>query len=415
MKCLICGKEGSYLCDECKSKVDLQAFCFDVFHNTNGIRDNVECNLLEVIESIVSSIESPEKELMIIKTFSFKPKYKLTCGYSVRDLFDDNCKKIIDNKNISENDKQLIKCIKLSRSFFNKEYDLSYEIASELFEQDLSDECLLTLVDYYTLIRQYDKAIELANKVDDECVNYYLDDCKLRQSGKKRAYIPAAKEDKEKYISFINSIGITIEKPAKKRESEAMKEEDYPEVEFLDDMNFDSFVAYDLETTGLSSKRACITEIGAIKVINGKIIDSKKYKFQELVHPYARITHVEKDAEEKTGITTEMIMNARSIKDVFNDFADFIEDYPLVGYNNKTFDSVRLRRAGRYAHRIITNKQFDLLPIAKRVLRGKHAKLDDIAKEYKIVNPNAHRAYADALTTAKIFMMIKKSTTKEGK
>lgn len=407
MKCLICGKEGSYLCDECKSKVDLQTFCFDVFHNTNGIRDNVECNLLEVIENIVSNIKSPEKELMLIKTFSYKPKYRLTCGYSVRDLLDNNYEKIIDNNNISESDKQIIKCIKLSRSFFNKEYDLSYEIANELYEQDLSNECLLTLVDYYTLIRQYDKAIELTSRVNDDCVNFYLDDCKSRQSGKKRAYLPATKEDKEKYIYFINSIGITIEKHVKKRGSEAMKEEDYPEVEFLDDMNFDSFVAYDLETTGLSSKRACITEIGAIKVINGKIIDSKKYKFQELVHPYARITHVEKDAEKVTGITTEMIKNARSIKEVFNDFADFIEDYPLVGYNNKTFDSVRLRRAGRYAHRVITNKQFDLLPVAKRILRGGYAKLSDIAKEYNIVNPNAHRAYADALTTAKVFMMIK--------
>ena len=174
-------------------------------------------------------------------------------------------------------------------------------------------------------------------------------------------------------------------------------------------MDFDSFVAYDVETSGLNKSFDYITEIGAIKVIDGEIIESEKFKFQELVHPYGKPREIPEEVTEITGITNEMVSNARMVRDVFNDFADFIGDLVLAGYNNKRFDSSMLRRAGRYANRVINNKQSDLLPMAKKKTNLKDAKLNTVANYYGIENPRAHRAYADAITTARLYVAIKQS------
>lgn len=43
----------------------------------------------------------------------------------------------------------------------------------------------------------------------------------------------------------------------------------------------DTFVVFDIETTGLSKETESITEIGAVKVVDGKIID----RFSTFVNP----------------------------------------------------------------------------------------------------------------------------------
>ena len=182
---------------------------------------------------------------------------------------------------------------------------------------------------------------------------------------------------------------------------------EYLQFEFIDNTDFDSFVAYDVETSGLSTSYDYITEIGAIKVVDGVVVETEKFKFQELVHPYGKPRKISEEVTEITGITNEMVADARSVQDVFNDFADFIGDLVLVGYNNKGFDSFFLRRAGRYAGRVICNKQFDLFPLAKRSTNLSDAKLNTVANHFGIENPRAHRAFADAITTAKLYLAIK--------
>ena len=56
---------------------------------------------------------------------------------------------------------------------------------------------------------------------------------------------------------------------------------DYPKPIELKEANFNSFVAFDLETTGIDPNKDAITELAAIRVVNGQIQETKEYIFQE--------------------------------------------------------------------------------------------------------------------------------------
>lgn len=182
---------------------------------------------------------------------------------------------------------------------------------------------------------------------------------------------------------------------------------EYPEFPIHNAADFTSFVAYDFETTGLDSNRDAIIEIGAIKVINGVICEEKKFCFQEFVKPYKKA--VSEEITKLTGIRKEDVANARPIWEVTKDFADFIGDLILVGFNNVRFDSKFLVRAGRISNTIMTNRQFDVMSYAvrnKNTLNLTSCTLDAVSKRLGIVNTDAHRALADAITTAKVYMAL---------
>ena len=101
-----------------------------------------------------------------------------------------------------------------------------------------------------------------------------------------------------------------------------------------------------------------------------------------------------------------MVYNAEEIWDVFPKFMEFVGDNILVGFNCINFDWDFLIRAGRYSNIIIKNKFFDIY----RNLNAfdlKTSNLEEISTKFKIKNPNAHRALADSITTAKVFMKLK--------
>lgn len=186
--------------------------------------------------------------------------------------------------------------------------------------------------------------------------------------------------------------------------------DDYPAFVDRKNANFNSFVAYDFETTGFSPKSDAIIEIGAVKVVNGVVEDAKAFTFQEFVKPYkkslnSRITEI-------TGIKVSDVINARQIWEVMPDFVDFIGDNILVGFNSASFDSKFLTRAGRLSNIIIRNEQFDVMryALANKSTLGLYdgkASLAVLSNKFHIVNPQAHRALADAITTAKVFLAIK--------
>ncbi|MGN1131109.1 MAG: exonuclease domain-containing protein, partial [Ruminococcus sp.] len=134
-----------------------------------------------------------------------------------------------------------------------------------------------------------------------------------------------------------------------------------------------TFICFDIETTGLSAKTEKITEIGAVKVVNGEIVDT----FSTFVNPEkpipARIT-------ELTGINDSMVKDAPSQSEAVSAFLEFAGDNVLVAHN-APFDIGFIRIACDNMSRPFTNVSIDTVAIARAILPDiKNCKLDTVAK-----------------------------------
>ena len=98
----------------------------------------------------------------------------------------------------------------------------------------------------------------------------------------------------------------------------------------------DTYVVFDLETTGFSSKNDRIIEIGAVKIKDGVIIDN----FSEFVNPRRPIPY---KITELTGINDQMVRDAMIIEDVLPRFINFIGDSVIVAHN-APFDTGFIRK-----------------------------------------------------------------------
>lgn len=159
------------------------------------------------------------------------------------------------------------------------------------------------------------------------------------------------------------------------------------------------YVAFDLETTGLSPDTDQIIEIGALKVKDGKVVE----RFMEFVKPDCEISPVITNI---TGITNEMVAGARDTQEIIKDFVDFCEDYVLVGHNIMFDYKFSKIYANRYGY-CFEKKGIDTLKIARKIHKDLESKsLGVLCERYKIVNQAAHRAYHDALATAKLYQCM---------
>ena len=160
-----------------------------------------------------------------------------------------------------------------------------------------------------------------------------------------------------------------------------------------------TYVAFDLETTGLNVETENIIEIGALKVIEGKVVD----RFIEFVKPEQEISPV---VSNLTGITNEMVQSARPTQEIIRDFVDFCKDFVLVGHNVIFDYKFSKKYAAMYGYPF-EKQGIDTLKIARKVHKDMESKsLGALCEHYGIVNQAAHRAYHDALATAKIYHMM---------
>ena len=159
-------------------------------------------------------------------------------------------------------------------------------------------------------------------------------------------------------------------------------------------------VVFDLETTGVDHLNNGITEIGAVKMINGKAVE----EFTTLIKPDYRITE---ENTKITGITEEMVANAPKITAVIPDFMKFIEGCTLVAHN-ADFDMKFIKRFAGASGYEVKNPVIDTLELARKTLPElKHHDLHTIADHFSIVFQH-HRALPDAYTTSEVFVeMIK--------
>ncbi len=159
------------------------------------------------------------------------------------------------------------------------------------------------------------------------------------------------------------------------------------------------YVAFDLETTGLDADNDSIIEIGALKVIDGKVCE----RFIEFAKP---LNPISPKITEITGITNAMVANARPTKDIIRDFISFCEEYVLLGHNIMFDYKFMKQHASKFGY-TFEKQGLDTLQIARKTLKQLESKsLGALCEHYNITNQAAHRAYHDALATAKIYHML---------
>ena len=152
------------------------------------------------------------------------------------------------------------------------------------------------------------------------------------------------------------------------------------------------FVALDLETTGLDANQDTILELGAVRFRGGEILD----RYQTLVNPGRRIPPF---VQQLTSITPRQVQNAPAFYQVVNDFADFISDLPIIGHNI-AFDLGFLRSHGLP----LSNPSYNTWDLASVFLPTlPEYNLRALANHLGLAHDNAHRADADAETTALVF------------
>ena len=159
----------------------------------------------------------------------------------------------------------------------------------------------------------------------------------------------------------------------------------------------DSYVVFDLETTGFNPNVNKIIEIGAVKVENGSITGH----FSKFVNPQIPIPY---EIENLTGINDSMVMDAGTIEEVLPEFMKFCRNCVMVAHNadfDMSFIKHNLKLQGM--EQIFTI--VDTVSLARTLLPELNRyKLDTVAKALGVSLKNHHRAVDDAGCTADIFI-----------
>lgn len=169
-----------------------------------------------------------------------------------------------------------------------------------------------------------------------------------------------------------------------------------------------TFIVFDLETTGLNPASEEITEIAAVRVVEGEIRDS----FQTYVNPHKPIPA---EITELTGISDETVADAPDLDKAVPEFLKWAGEgqYPLVAHN-AGFDMGFLRTA---CQRLGIEREFtsiDTLEMSRLMLPHMHKfKLNILAKELQVGPFEHHRASEDAAVLGRIYVKLLKRLREE--
>ena len=158
------------------------------------------------------------------------------------------------------------------------------------------------------------------------------------------------------------------------------------------------FVVFDSETTGLNPAKDEVVQLGAVRVVNGKIIDGEV--FDTLVNPG---TPIPSSSTEVHRITDALVADAPPFETVCLDFDRFAKDAVLIAHN-APFDMAFLRRQGKTSGIAFEHPVLDTVHLSAIVFGGSEEHtLDALCQRLNISIPSAvrHSALGDALATAK--------------
>ncbi len=169
----------------------------------------------------------------------------------------------------------------------------------------------------------------------------------------------------------------------------------------------DSFVVFDIETTGFGPIHDQIIEIGAVKVVNGSITE----KYSTFINPDVPIPF---EIEQLTGITDQMVIDYPMIDKILPEFLAFCEGCILVAHN-ASFDVGFINKKAEMMGISTDFTVIDTVGLARILLPNLNKfKLNIVAKALGISLENHHRAVDDAGATAEIFIKFIEMLKEQG-
>jgi DNA polymerase III epsilon subunit family exonuclease len=167
---------------------------------------------------------------------------------------------------------------------------------------------------------------------------------------------------------------------------------------------YQQYVAFDLETTGLVAETDRVVEIGAVRFDAG---GRELGRFETLVDPERRMAPA---AEAIHGISDAMLAGAPSARQVLPEFLAFLgpSDTTTLLAHNAGFDASflgrELKRAGVPAPR---HAVVDTLALARRKLPElRDHRLDTLARLFGLDPHGPHRALADSLRVKGVWLAL---------
>ncbi|MBQ3514722.1 MAG: 3'-5' exoribonuclease [Lachnospiraceae bacterium] len=164
----------------------------------------------------------------------------------------------------------------------------------------------------------------------------------------------------------------------------------------------DSFIVYDLETTGIDPLKNEIIEIGALKVCKGVVVDT----FSCFINPHIPLP---REIVALTGITQSMVEGGLEKREAIQGFLDFASEDTVLGHNI-SFDYKFMKAAADSLFLPFEKKTMDTLKIARKHLKDlPDRKLGTLCSHYGYVNEHAHRALDDAMATYHVYEKMKEA------
>ncbi len=159
-----------------------------------------------------------------------------------------------------------------------------------------------------------------------------------------------------------------------------------------------TYIALDLEATGMHPDRDEILEIGAVKFRDGELVD----RWESLVRPQQQIPY---KVTQLTGLRWADVARAPHISQVMPNLTRFVGDSPIIGQSIE-FDLAMLTKAGAR----LKNVAWDTFELATLLVpEAAVYNLRSVAEKLGVKEQEAqtHRALADAELTMHVFNALR--------
>ncbi|MFD1030972.1 PolC-type DNA polymerase III [Metaplanococcus flavidus] len=169
----------------------------------------------------------------------------------------------------------------------------------------------------------------------------------------------------------------------------------------------ETFVVFDLETTGLSAVYDTIIELAAVKIKGGQIVD----KFESFANPHHPLSDTTTDL---TGITDDMVKDAPEVEEVIRNYHEWAGDHIMVAHN-ASFDMGFLYVAYKKFGIDKKHATIDTLELARMLHPElKNHRLNTLAKKFGIELTQHHRAIYDTEATSYLLTHLLKEADQKG-